>query len=59
MDPIICFSPWRSRRHATSPVSMRALARVAERIKVTIGQPDRLLAQRSKAMLPIPGTGIG
>jgi pyridoxine 4-dehydrogenase len=56
----MAFIPWAplgSGRHATQSGSMRALARVAERHKVTIGQAAiAWLLNRSKAMLPIPGT---
>jgi aryl-alcohol dehydrogenase-like predicted oxidoreductase len=56
----MAFIPWAplgSGRHATQSGSMRALARVAERHKVTIGQAAiAWLLNRSKAILPIPGT---
>lgn len=59
-DKSIAFIPWAplgSGRHAIPSGSMRALARVAERHKVTIGEAAiAWLLHRSKVMLPIPGT---
>jgi pyridoxine 4-dehydrogenase len=59
-DKAMAFIPWAplgSGRHATQSGSLRALARVADRHKVTIGQAAiAWLLHRSKAMLPIPGT---
>jgi pyridoxine 4-dehydrogenase len=67
-DPVIAhcesqsmaFIPWApldSGRHATQSGSMRALARVADRHKVTVAQAAiAWLLHRSKVMLPIPGT---
>ena len=56
----IAFIPWAplgSGRHATESSSMRALARVADRYGVTIGQAAiAWLLERSTLMLPIPGT---
>jgi pyridoxine 4-dehydrogenase len=56
----MAFIPWAplgSGRHATQSGSMRALARVADRHKITVGQAAiAWLLSRSKAMLPIPGT---
>jgi pyridoxine 4-dehydrogenase len=56
----IAFIPWAplgSGRHARQSGSLRALARVAERHKVAIGQAAiAWLLHLSKAMLPIPGT---
>lgn len=57
----IAFLPWAplgSGRHARGSGSLRALARVAERQGITVGQASiAWLLQRSGAMLPIPGTG--
>ncbi len=57
----IAFIPWAplgSGRHASASGEMRALARVAERHKVTVGQAAiAWLLERSTVMLPIPGTG--
>jgi aryl-alcohol dehydrogenase-like predicted oxidoreductase len=56
----IAFIPWAplgSGRPATESSPMRALARVAERHKVTIGQAAiAWLLERSTMILPIPGT---
>jgi aryl-alcohol dehydrogenase-like predicted oxidoreductase len=56
----MAFIPWApldSGRHAQGAGS-RALARVAERHKVSVGAAAiAWLLHRSKAMLPIPGTG--
>ena len=56
----IAFIPWAplgSGRHASAAGEMRALARVAERHKVTVGQAAiAWLLERSTVMLPIPGT---
>jgi pyridoxine 4-dehydrogenase len=55
------FIPWApldSGRHTQQSGSVRALARLAERHKVTIGQAAiAWLLNHSKVMLPIPGTG--
>jgi pyridoxine 4-dehydrogenase len=57
----IAFIPWApldSGRHAQQSRSVRVLARVAERHKVSIGSAAiAWLLHLSKAMLPIPGTG--
>jgi aryl-alcohol dehydrogenase-like predicted oxidoreductase len=57
----IAFLPWAplgSGRHARGSGSVRALARVAERHGITVGQASiAWLLARSKVMLPIPGTG--
>jgi aryl-alcohol dehydrogenase-like predicted oxidoreductase len=59
-DKAIAFIPWAplgSGRHATESDSMRALARVAERHQIRIGQAAiAWLLERSTMMLPIPGT---
>jgi aryl-alcohol dehydrogenase-like predicted oxidoreductase len=58
-DKSIAFIPWAplgSGRHAQTG-SMRTLARVAERHKISIGQAAiAWLLHHSKVMLPIPGT---
>jgi pyridoxine 4-dehydrogenase len=57
----IAFLPWAplgSGRHARGSGSLRALARVAERHGITVGQATiAWLLGRSPVMLPIPGTG--
>jgi aryl-alcohol dehydrogenase-like predicted oxidoreductase len=57
----IAFLPWAplgSGRHARGSGSVRALARVAERHGITVGQATiAWLLARSSVMLPIPGTG--
>ena len=57
----IAFLPWAplaSGRHARGSGSLRALARVAERHGITVGQASiAWLLARSRVMLPIPGTG--
>lgn len=57
----MAFIPWApldSGRHARQSGSMRVLARIAERHKVTMGTAAiACLLHLSKAMLPIPGTG--
>ncbi len=57
----IAFLPWAplgSGRHARGSGSVRALARVAERHGITVGQATiAWLLGRSSVMLPIPGTG--
>jgi pyridoxine 4-dehydrogenase len=57
----IAFIPWApldSGRHAQQSGSVRVLAKVAGRHKVTVGQAAiAWLLHHSKAMLPIPGTG--
>ena len=57
----IAFLPWAplaSGRHARGSGSLRALARVAERQGITVGQASiAWLLARSRVMLPIPGTG--
>jgi aryl-alcohol dehydrogenase-like predicted oxidoreductase len=56
----IAFIPWAplsSGKHATESNSVRALARVADRHGMTIGQAAiAWLLERSTMMLPIPGT---
>jgi pyridoxine 4-dehydrogenase len=57
----IAFLPWAplgSGRHARGSGSVRALARVAGRHGITVGQASiAWLLGRSSVMLPIPGTG--
>jgi aryl-alcohol dehydrogenase-like predicted oxidoreductase len=57
----IAFIPWAplgSGRHATESSSTRALARIAERHNIMVGQAAiAWLLERSTVMLPIPGTG--
>jgi len=57
----IAFLPWAplgSGRHARGSGSLRALARVAERHGITVGQASiAWLLGRSRVMVPIPGTG--
>ncbi|MGB6485632.1 MAG: aldo/keto reductase [Steroidobacteraceae bacterium] len=57
----IAFLPWAplaSGRHARGSGSLRALARVAERHGITVGQASiAWLLARSRVMVPIPGTG--
>jgi pyridoxine 4-dehydrogenase len=57
----IAFLPWAplgSGRHARGSGSLRALAKVAERHGITVGQASiAWLLARSRVMLPIPGTG--
>jgi pyridoxine 4-dehydrogenase len=57
----MAFIPWApldSGRHTKQSASMRALARVADRHKVSIGAAAiAWLLHYSRAMLPIPGTG--
>jgi len=57
----IAFLPWAplgSGRHARGSGSLRALARVAERHGITVGQASiAWLLERSRVMVPIPGTG--
>jgi pyridoxine 4-dehydrogenase len=57
----MAFIPWApldSGRHTRQSASMRALARVADRHKVSIGSAAiAWLLHYSRAMLPIPGTG--
>ena len=57
----IAFLPWAplgSGRHARGSGSLRALAKVAERHGITVGQATiAWLLARSRVMLPIPGTG--
>ena len=57
----IAFLPWAplgSGRHASSAGARRALARVAERHGISVGQAAiAWLLGRSTVMLPIPGTG--
>ena len=57
----MAFIPWApldSGRHARQSRSVRVLAKVAERHKVTVGTAAiAWLLHLSKAMLPIPGTG--
>jgi pyridoxine 4-dehydrogenase len=57
----MAFIPWApldSGRHTQQSGSIRALTRVAERHKVSVGSAAiAWLLQHSKAMLPIPGTG--
>lgn len=57
----IAFLPWAplgSGRHARGSGSVRALARVAERHGITVGQASiAWLLERSTVMVPIPGTG--
>ena len=57
----MAFIPWApldSGRHARQSGALRALARLAERHKVTMGAVAiAWLLHHSKAMLPIPGTG--
>ncbi len=57
----IAFIPWApldSGRHATRSRSLAALARIAERHKVSVGAAALAwLLQHSPVMLPIPGTG--
>ncbi|MGA7539629.1 MAG: aldo/keto reductase [Steroidobacteraceae bacterium] len=57
----IAFLPWAplgSGRHASGSGGRRALARVAERHGITVGQAAiAWLLERSTVMLPIPGTG--
>jgi pyridoxine 4-dehydrogenase len=57
----IAFLPWAplgSGRHARGSGSLRALAKVAERHGITVGQASiAWLLARSPVMLPIPGTG--
>jgi pyridoxine 4-dehydrogenase len=57
----IAFLPWAplgSGRHARGSGSVRALARVAERHGITVGQATiAWLLERSSVMVPIPGTG--
>ncbi|MFZ0499881.1 MAG: aldo/keto reductase [Steroidobacteraceae bacterium] len=59
----IAFLPWAplgSGRHARGSGSPLALARVAERHGITVGQASiAWLLARSSVMLPIPGTGSG
>jgi pyridoxine 4-dehydrogenase len=59
-DQAIAFIPWAplgSGRHATESGSVRALAGVAERHRITIAQAAiAWLLERSTIMLPIPGT---
>ena len=56
----IAFLPWAplgSGRHASGSGALRALARVAERHGITVGQAAiAWLLERSTVMLPIPGT---
>jgi aryl-alcohol dehydrogenase-like predicted oxidoreductase len=57
----IAFLPWAplgSGRHARGSGSLRALAKVAERHGITVGQASiSWLLARSRVMVPIPGTG--
>jgi pyridoxine 4-dehydrogenase len=57
----IAFIPWApldSGRHTRQSGSMRALARIAERHKISVGAAAIAWSlARSKVMLPIPGTG--